>query len=484
VNDNKDRDQCYKQIFELGQIITSEINLKKLFHVIMQQINQIMQTERCSVFLHDSDTGELYSQVSTDLKKNEVRISTNHGIAGWVFKNRMAQIINDPYNDSRFLPEVDRATGFKTRNIICIPLINRNNICIGTLQTLNKKQAQFSDNDKDLLTAASHYIVIALENAKLYEELKTLDKARNRVVEHLSHELKTPLTIILGSLTILKKRLSGTKYMKGLDKTIQRGLRNINRLIELQGKINDILTRDAVMTAGDQQRLTNLIESLIFLLDDVQNQDNSFSDLIPLLLEKIESVIPQEVIIEEKVPVKIFIETICRDSRQAMGNRKILIDCESDNDLCIFTDKSVLTTACTGLLKNAIENTPDQGSIFVQAKAVNDKIEIQFKDYGIGITKENQGLIFGGFFHTQKTILYLSKSPYEFNAGGSGADLLRIKTLAERYDFDIDFESTRCSFLPGDMDICPGSIEKCKNVSSSVECQSAGGSMFTLLFRA
>ena len=93
-------------------------------------------------------------------------------------------------------------------------------------------------------------------------------------------------------------------------------------------------------------------------------------------------------------------------------------------------------------------------------------------------------MIFGGFFHTQDTSVYSSKTPYDFNAGGSGADLLRIKTLAERHGYDIDFKSVRCKFIPSDMDICPGNIENCENINSLQECQSAGGSVFTLQFQA
>lgn len=477
-----DKYHYYKQIFELGQIITSEIDLDNLFHVIIEQTNQIMQTERCSIFLHDSDKDELYSLVSTDLKRNEIRISASHGISGCVFQNQEALIINDPYNDPRFLQKVDKVTGFKTRNIMCIPLVNRSHICIGTLQTLNKK-FQFSDKDKDLLIAVSHYVVIALENAKLYNELKLLDKARERVVHHISHELKTPISIILSALTLIKKRLVGTEHT-GLDKTIQRGLRNVHRLIALQEKTNDILTKDTVVTAQNQQRLIHLIESMVFLLDNVQDRDYRFPELIPLLLEQVESLIPGEEIVKEEIPVNVFIETICNDARQAMGNRKISINCELNNNLCLFMDKSVLTKVCKGIIKNAVENTPNQGAISVHTKLINNKIEIEIQDYGVGITKENQGLIFGGFFHTQETSLYSSKRPYEFGAGGSGADLLRIKALAERHGFDVDCKSTRCGFLPGDTDICPGNIEECENIDSFVECRSAGGSVFTLLFQS
>ena len=88
MSSDKNQEHYYRQIFKLGQIITSETNLDRLLPVIMEQINQIMQTQRCSVFLHDVDNDELYCQVSTDLKKDEIRISTSHGLAGWVFQNK------------------------------------------------------------------------------------------------------------------------------------------------------------------------------------------------------------------------------------------------------------------------------------------------------------------------------------------------------------------------------------------------------------
>lgn len=479
-----DRNHYYKQIFELGQIVTSEVDLGKLFHVIIDQINQIMQTQVCSVFLHDPETDELYSQVSTDVKKNEIRISSNSGICGWVFQNRETQIVNDPYNDPRFLQKFDKKMGFKTRNILSIPLINRNDICIGTLQILNKKQEEFSDSDEGLLLAASHYVVIALENAKLYKELKTLDKARKRVVDHLSHELKTPLSIISGSFAILKHRFNSTGQIKGLNKTFLRGFRNISRLMDLQEKTADILTKDTQLIAQDRQHLSHLMESLVFLLDDIQQENDKFSDLANLMIEKIESFIPQEAIHKENIPVEEFIETLCSDTQKEMGSREVSLNCESDDTLSLFMDHSVLTKACEGVLKNAIENTPNQGTIDIRSVSKNSRIKIDIIDYGVGITKENQELIFGGFFHTQETSLYSSKAPYEFNAGGSGADLLRIKMLSERCGFDINFKSTRCRFLPDDKDICFGSIENCKYISSLNECRSTGGSTFTLFFNA
>ncbi len=135
----RDKIQQYKMLFELGQIITSEMNFDSLLKLIMEQTNQFMNTEQGSVFMFDANNDELWSLVSTDLEKNEIRIPRSYGIAGWVFQNKTPLIINDAYSDPRFFPEVDKKTGFRTRNILCIPLINRKKECIGVLQTLNKK---------------------------------------------------------------------------------------------------------------------------------------------------------------------------------------------------------------------------------------------------------------------------------------------------------------------------------------------------------
>ena len=158
------------------------MNLDALFPLIIEKTNQVMNTERSSVFLIDPDGEQLWSMVSTDLGKDEVRIPKDSGIAGWVFQNRSPLIINDVSCDPRWFPEVDKKSGFKTRNYLCIPLINRRNECIGTLQALNKKTGDFNEDDQTFLTSASHYMAIAIENAKLYDDLRVLDMAKERVI--------------------------------------------------------------------------------------------------------------------------------------------------------------------------------------------------------------------------------------------------------------------------------------------------------------
>ncbi len=186
----------HEVLFRVGQAITSEMNLLALFEVIMEQTNQMIGAERSSVFLYDQDTKELWSLVATGMKTNEIRIPSDQGVAGWVFQNRVPAKINDAYGDPRFSTHVDKRSGFRTRNMLSVPLFNQSQQCIGVLQTLNKKQGDFSDDDMDLLVSMSHYVAIALENSKLFEEVKRYSERLKETLHHIEilEKVKSQLT--------------------------------------------------------------------------------------------------------------------------------------------------------------------------------------------------------------------------------------------------------------------------------------------------
>lgn len=103
-------------------------------------------------------------------------------------------------------------------------------------------------------------------------------------------------------------------------------------------------------------------------------------------------------------------------------------------------------------------------------------------DYGVGITEESQERIFEGFFSTQRTMDYSSKRPFDFNAGGKGADLLRMKIFSEKYNFNIDLSSTRCRYIPKRDDYCPGRISDCRFCKEKKDCYESGETMATVSF--
>ncbi len=471
--------QQHRMLQELGRVIVSEMDMHDLFKVIMNQTRRFMGTEKCSVFIFDKKNNELWSRVSTDLAANEIRFSADTGIAGWVFQHRKPLIINDAYGDPRFYPGVDRKTHFKTRNILCLPLINRKGTCIGTLQVINKTAGNFTPDDEELLLSVSHYITIALENAKLYDDLKVLDKAKERVINHLSHELKTPLAVLSAAFKRLHQQLDPDENPNA-DKTYLRGKRQIQRLADLEIKIGDILNQRPV---AEQLRILNIIENAADLVDAFRDQsDPQKEEILDYIARRLDALFAISDIRLEPIQMAPFLDNILQEAQSAMGTRDLDIILRTDEPVQLMMDHSVLEKVVSGILKNAIENTPDEGMIELHVETLKEGIQVMVQDYGVGITETNRELIFGGFFHTIDTDMYSSKRPYQFNAGGAGADLLRIKVFSERMDFSVRFETTRCPYIPTDTDMCPGRISNCEFIQNREGCLTTGGSTFYVLF--
>ena len=464
-------------ILEVANSTSSELELDVLLRKIITTVTKLLGAERASLFLHDATTDELWSRVSEGAITQEIRIPATSGLAGACFASGDVLNISDPYADPRFNREVDQSTGHRSRNILCIAVQNRLGVKLGVLQLVNKIKGEFSERDVDRLKAFSAQFAIALENAKLYEELKLLDKAKERVINHLSHELKTPLVILSGVLEVVQKELADINN-KTLDRTLTRGHRNVRRLMDLQEKIDDVLQHRPV---DDGKNILNLVESSVDLLGDLAvRADGRHAEVLALMSERLEELFGLAQVRKELVEVSELVHASCDRAQSSLGTRKIEITRNIEDGVYVLLNSEVLTKTCDGLLRNAIENTPDQGTIDVTAKTCDKEVVIEIQDSGVGITVENQQMIFGGFFHTQSTDAYSSKRPYQFNAGGSGTDLLRIKCLSERHGFTINFDSTRCHFIPRDEDTCPGRISACEFVDTPSGCQSSGGSQFSI----
>ena len=142
----------------------------------------------------------------------------------------------------------------------------------------------------------------------------------------------------------------------------------------------------------------------------------------------------------------------------------------------------VVVKIIEGLIRNAIENTPDQGRIDISARPRENGILFEVRDFGVGIEPDHQKRIFEGFFSTQATLLYSTKTPFEFSAGGKGADLLRMKLFADRLGFSIEMTSQRCGFLVDNQGPCPGNILNCRFCNDQDDCLNSGNAVFSVFF--
>jgi len=157
----------------------------------MQVTTQILEADRSTLFLHDPKTRELWSRVGVGIGSKEIRFPDAAGIAGSVFTSGRTLNIPDAYQDSRFNPEVDRKTGYRTRNILCMPVVNKAGRAIGVTQVLNKCGGPFTADDEKRLRAFSAQAAIALENAQLFEEVTNARNYNESILKSLSNGVVT-----------------------------------------------------------------------------------------------------------------------------------------------------------------------------------------------------------------------------------------------------------------------------------------------------
>ena len=110
---------------EVADTVTQELSLDRQLPRLIDLILEALDAERATLFLHDRDTGELFSRVLSGEGVTEIRIPATPASPARCSAPGVAEIIADAYEDSRFNPEIDRRTGYRTRNILCVPLRNR-----------------------------------------------------------------------------------------------------------------------------------------------------------------------------------------------------------------------------------------------------------------------------------------------------------------------------------------------------------------------
>ncbi len=159
------------RILQLSHDLAGELNLDLLLSRLMHATTELLNADRSTLFLYDRKSNELFSRVAEGLEIREIRIPVDTGIAGAVFHSRHTENIIDPYADPRFNKEVDRRTGYHTETILAMPIVNKAGNCIGVTQVLNKRGGRFTAKDEARLGAFTAQIAIALENAKLFEEV-------------------------------------------------------------------------------------------------------------------------------------------------------------------------------------------------------------------------------------------------------------------------------------------------------------------------
>ena len=213
-----ERAQKLNSFLELGQIIGLDLQIDGMLLQITQKACEVMGADRCTLFLHDSSTDELWSTVALGMGGQVIRMPSNAGVAGHCFQTGESVNLEDAYQDTRFNREVDAHTGYHTRTLLCVPIYNRAGLRVGAIQLLNKKDGVFSIEDEAFLKTFGNHASVFIEIAQLQKaridaleesrkELEQLNRAKSKALDHLAHELRTPLAVVQGNMRLLRRRL-------------------------------------------------------------------------------------------------------------------------------------------------------------------------------------------------------------------------------------------------------------------------------------
>lgn len=200
-------------LVDVANRVSDTLSLDVLFPRLMEVVTETLNAERSSLFLYDAETKELFSRVMQGNAMGEVRFPADRGIAGSVFTSGKGEIIPDAYADPRFNRNVDTETGYRTRNILCVPIRNKKQVVIGVTQALNKREGGFDAEDQQLLEGLSSQAAAALENARMFERVERAQRE-----EALLLDVVSSITSEIMLDPLLEKILAAATQLLGADR--------------------------------------------------------------------------------------------------------------------------------------------------------------------------------------------------------------------------------------------------------------------------
>ncbi len=149
------------EIAEFGKKLMALEDIEESLELISQEAKRLVSADRCSIFIVDKEDRMLWTRLSDGIGR--IVISLDSGIVGDTYQKKEPQMVNSPYDDPRFLPNIDKKSGYVTKNILTVPIFDSKREVIGVIQLLNKFRRDFDEKDLSAVTFFANYVSGSLE---------------------------------------------------------------------------------------------------------------------------------------------------------------------------------------------------------------------------------------------------------------------------------------------------------------------------------
>ncbi len=262
-------------LLRISMSLPEHPDLEDLMDYVGKEIKELINCEGALVILLDFERNELYTlgaayeDRATEKRVKEIRFKMDELVSGEVIRTGEPKIVHDTSENLELHKNRDKKLGYHTRNLLVVP-IKSTDRAIGALCAINKINGSFDETDLNNLTLIANTVALSIENARFSDELKKayievskMNKVKDKIINHISHELKTPVSVIMGSIKILEGRLRDVP--KNIwARTLQRAYANTERIVDLVDRVVDI-TRQ-----GYDPIMGYLNEMLVACADEIE----------------------------------------------------------------------------------------------------------------------------------------------------------------------------------------------------------------------
>jgi signal transduction histidine kinase len=396
--------KLFRALLDTTVAMQQAVDLKETLKNIVERLNELVPFDEVSVYLVDWNKNLLIPAYATGPYSDEVLadIGPISGLAGEVARSGKVEIVEDSMADSRVedIPGIEDVEVRQT--LMAIPLKGKHGV-EGVLELYRDKSRKFSGVEYAVVEPFAAHAAIALENARLrdelklnfeqvqraYQDMKDLDKMKDSLVDTISHELRTPLTTILGYLEMASAGMYGEVSPKMKEK--------FNNILEQVNRINGLTSSMLEMS-----RLQNKTLSL---------------DFEPVNIAMV---------------TKEVVEDLDREIKTKNHTVAVLFGAELP---MVQADRLRAHDVIENLVSNAVKYTDPGGKITIGADILGGKVHLWVKDNGVGISEEDHDKLFDRFFLADASLMRAD--------GRVGIGLYTSREIVKRHGGEIWFESKK-----------------------------------------